>query len=91
MKSMLNKIADIFRIIFGYGIMITLFVGGATFFGYLAALIIGGETAAAICTFIYKKLVPVMIKTTTSLVLLGLVTMYLSGEMALTAAKKNKN
>ncbi|MBR6800939.1 MAG: hypothetical protein IKM61_04235 [Eubacteriaceae bacterium] len=90
MKEYIKKIAEILRMVFGYGIMITLFVGGFTFFGYLVALIIGGETAAAICTFIYKGVVPVMIKVTTSMVLLGLVVMYLSGEQALTTSKEKK-
>ena len=77
--------------IFGYGIMVTLFVGGLTFFGFLAAMLIGGETAAAICVFIYKKIVPVMIYATTCLVLFGILCMYMSGEMALVPdRKKNK-
>lgn len=90
MKEILKKISNVLRTIFGYGIMITLFVGGLTFFGYLAALAIGGETATAICVFIYKTIVPIMIYVTTSMVLLGLVTMYLSGETALAAEKKKK-
>ncbi len=89
MKETLKKISDVFKLIFGYGIMIVLFAGGLTFFGYLAALIIGGETATAICTWIYKSFVPVMIKTSTILILFGLLTMYLAGEKALTPGKKN--
>lgn len=88
MKEIMKKISEKLKIVFGYGIMITLFIGGLTFFGYLAALIIGGETAAVICEVIYKQIVPVMIKTTTILVMFGLVTMYLAGEMALTASKQ---
>lgn len=87
-KETMKKIAEKLKIVFGYGIMLTLFVGGLTFFGYLVALIIGGDTAALICEVIYKKIVPVMIKTTTILVMFGLVTMYLAGEMALTASKQ---
>ena len=89
-KETMKKIAEKLKIVFGYGIMLTLFVGGLTFFGYLVALIIGGDTAALICEVIYKKIVPVMIKTTTILVMFGLVIMYLAGEMALTASKRNK-
>ena len=90
MKEICNKIAGVFRTVFGYGILITLFAGGATFFGYLAALVIGGEAAAMICQVIYKKIIPVMIYMTTGTVLLGLLTMYLSGEMALTASSGKK-
>ena len=68
--------------------MVTLFVGGLTFFGYLAALIIGGETAANICHFIYKDLFPILVIITTVMILVGLLAMYLSGEQALTASKK---
>ena len=89
MKDTLKKISNVFKLIFGYGIMIVLFAGGLTFFGYLVALIIGGETATNICTWIYKSFVPVMIKTSTILILFGLLTMYLAGEKALTPGKKN--
>lgn len=88
MKEKCRKVAAVFKKIFGYGIMIVLFVGGLTFFGYLAALIIGGETAEAICTWIYKSLIPVIIYASTVLVLFGLVTMYLAGEKALVPDKK---
>ena len=90
MKEMLKKLSDKLKIVFGYGIMITLFVGGLTFFGYLAALIIGGDTAALICEIIYKKIIPVMIYASTILVLFGLLTMYLAGEKALTPSRPKK-
>ncbi len=90
MREKIKKIAGYLKMVFGYGVMIALFVGGFTFFGYLAALIIGGDVATAICVFIYKKIVPVIIYLSTSMVLLGLFTMYLSGETALTPAKKKK-
>ena len=88
MKEFCKKLSDGLKVIFGYGIMISLFVGGLTFFGYVAALIVGGEAAALICAFIYKKIVPVIIYLSVSMVLLGLVAMYLGGEVALTAHKK---
>ena len=52
MKEFCKKLSDILKTIFGYGVMIDLFAGGLTFFGYIAALIIGGEVATAICTVI---------------------------------------
>ncbi len=88
MRETLNKISNVCRWIFGYGIMITLFMGGLTFFGYSIALIIGGDTAAAICTFISKQINPIMIYISTIMVLFGLLTMYLAGEKALTSEKK---
>ena len=90
MKETCKKISAVLKTIFGCGIMICLFAGGLTFFGYMAALIIGGETATVICTVIYKTIIPYIIKGSTFLILLGLVAMYLNGEMALTTSKKNK-
>ena len=89
MKETMKKISDICKLIFGYGIMIVLFAGGLTFFGYVAALCIGGETATAICTWIYKSFIPVLIEASTILILFGLVTMYLAGEKALTPDRKS--
>ena len=91
MKEVCKKISAVLKTVFGYGIMICLFAGGLTFFGYMAALIIGGDTAAAICEFIYKTIVPHIIKLSTAMVLLGLVAMYLNGEMALTSDRKKSS
>lgn len=88
MKEFCKKLSNVLKTIFGYGIMISLFAGGLTFFGYVAALIIGGDTAAAICAFLYKSVIPVIIYLAVSMVLLGLVAMYLNGEVALSAGKK---
>lgn len=90
MRELAKKISAALRVVFGYGIMICLFVGGLTFFGYIAALIIGGETATAICVFIYKTLFPIVIKLSNVMILLGLLVMYLNGEKALTASDDKK-
>lgn len=89
MKKFCKKLSDIIKIIFGYGIMITLFAGGLTFFGYVVALIIGGDTGALISAVIYKNIIPVIIYTSVIMVLLGLAAMYLAGEKALTPEKKH--
>lgn len=68
--------------------MISLFVGGLTFLGYLAALIISGNTGFVICEFLYKKFFPVFIYASNVVVLIGLVAMYLSGEKSLVLKKK---
>ena len=86
MKEIMRKVSEVLRTVFGYGIFICLFVGGLTFFGYFFALCIGGETAAVICKFIYKTIFPTIIKTSTILVLIGLLVMYLNGEVALTVS-----
>ena len=89
-KDICKKIGNFLRPIFGWGILLSLFVGGMTFFGYVAALCIGGETATAICLFLSKRLMPMVIKLSTCMVLLGLMIMYLCGEVALTSGKKKK-
>ncbi len=91
MKEFCKKLSKILKTIFGYGVMIALFAGGLTFFGYVAALIIGGDVAAAICTFLYKQVVPVIIYLAVIMVLLGLLAMYLNGEKALTPSKKERH
>ena len=87
---MRKKITEICKLIFGYGIMLVLFAGGMTFFGYVAALLIGGDAAAVICHVIYKQIIPVIVKASTILVLFGLVCMYMSGEKSLTPSEKKK-
>ena len=86
----MKKFTEICKLVFGYGIMISLFAGGLTFFAYLIALIIGGDTAALICEITYKQVIPVIVKLSTSMILLGLVCMYLSGEKSLTPSEKKK-
>lgn len=90
MNTVLNKVTLVLKTIFGYGIMLSLFIGGFTFFGYLAALIIGGEVAAKICEFIYEKIYPWLIYGSSVMVLIGLLKMYLCKETALSVTKKNK-
>lgn len=90
MKNIVIKIANVLQMLFGYGIMLCLFAGGLTFFGYLAALVIGGDTAAIMCNVIYKQIFPIIIKTSNILVVLGLVVMYMKGEKALMASNKKK-
>lgn len=88
MKKAMKKISEVMKLIFGYGIMICLFAGGLTFFGYMAALIVGGDTAVRICEIVSKEITPVIIQTATFFVVFGLVAMYLGGETALTSKKK---
>ncbi len=72
--------------LFGWGIYICLFAGGLTFFGYLLALLIGGGdggTGQAIAVFLQKQYFPIVIRLASFTVILGLVSMYLSGQQAL--------
>ncbi len=91
MKNFREKTAKILSYIYGTGIAVALFAGALSFLGYLAAIIIGGETATDICVFIYKKCYPVIIYISSVSVLIGLVKMYVAGEKSLVPPKKKKN
>ncbi len=87
-RKFCRKISDALKSVFGWGIMLCLFAGGLTFFGYLAALVIGGDVAAEICRVLSGEIFPVIIYASTVMVLLGLTSMYFGGEKALTSEKK---
>ncbi len=84
---MKEKICKVLQFIFGWGIFISLFVGGLTFIAYLVALIIGGDLAQSICFVVYKKIIPVLIYISTSSVIIGLIKMSINGEVALSSKK----
>ena len=91
MIEVLKKPVAIGKLILGYALMISLFVGGATFLAFIVALCIGGEGAVQICAFIKAYIIPTVTYTSTISVLLGIVLMYLSGESALSAKKKARS
>ena len=84
---MKEKISNVLQFIFGWGIFISLFVGGLTFIAYLVALIIGGDLAQNICYIVYKKIIPILIYISTVSVIIGLIKMYINGEVALSTKK----
>ena len=90
MKKIRENTAKVLSYVYAIGIAVALFAGALSVFGYLAALIIGGETAVEICDFIYKDYYPVIIYISSISILLGLVKMYLSGEKSLVPPKKSK-
>lgn len=73
---------------YGIGIAVALFAGAASVLGYIAAIIIGGDTATLICTVIYKNIYPVIVYISSISVLLGIVKMYVAGEKSLVPPKK---
>lgn len=96
MKKFLERTAGVLSVLFGIGMLVSVICGGLTFVGYLAALAIGGDTAAAICEFIYKTLYPRLVYFSSVVVMIGLLKMYLSGQTAMAppprrAAKRGGN
>ncbi len=87
----MKKVNEIIKKIFGICILISLFAGGLSLIGYIAALCIGGEIATAICAFIFKQYFPWLIRITSVVIGIGLISMYLSGEAALTMKTKKSD
>lgn len=85
----MKKIRNILLRIFAYGITICLFAGGATFLGYVAALVIGGENATNLCVFLHKTFLPYVIQFTSIFTGIGLVGMYFSRIKALSISNEN--
>ena len=74
----MNRMTIVMKKIFGYGMLFSILMGGISFFGYLLAIITGGETAIVICEIIYTKIYPTLVVFTTSMILLGLFLIYIS-------------
>ncbi len=86
-----EKISKVLSIIWAIASIILVFLGGITVFGFLAAFIIGGGLGENIAVIIYKQIFPIIIFSTSVLIVLGWIIMEIRGEKALTAGeKKNK-
>lgn len=83
------KIKKISLTIFSVCVLLALFASVLGFLGYIVALIIGGETATAICMFIYNDFFPWLIRISAIGVGFGLLGMYLSKLKALTMNNEN--
>lgn len=83
----MKKISNICLTIFAWGVILTLFAGALTFVGYIVALFIGGETATALCAYIYKTYFPWVIRVCSVAVGMGLLGMYLNKVKALSFDK----
>ena len=86
--SIRQKIANVLELVYGIGVLVALFVGGISFLIYLVAFIIGGNMATEICTFTYKTLYPILFYFSSSVVLIGLIKMYVAGEKSMVPTKR---
>lgn len=87
----MEKVSKWLLTVFSVGVLITLFAGALAFFGFIAALIIGGEAATNLCVFIHKEYFPLWIRICSIAVGCGLVGMYLSKKKALTIGKDERD
>lgn len=87
----MNQIKKILLTIFSIGVLITLLAGALAFFGFVAALIIGGETATQLCVFIHKTYFPYVIRICSVSVGIGLIGMYFGKMKALSVDKTQQS
>lgn len=81
----MKKSGNVFLKIFSYGILACLFAGGFSLVGYLAAMVIGGDTAPKLCLWVFKTYLPWVIRITSIFTGIGLIGMYIDKQKALTA------
>lgn len=87
---MRNKISKVLNKLYGILMSVSFFAGFVPFFPFIFAIIVGGELGESISVFLYKQYYPWVIITGSVAIMLGLVSMYLSGENALTSKTKKK-
>ena len=83
----MKKISKICLTVFSVGVLLCLLAGALSAVGYVVALIIGGETATALCAFLYKEYFRWVIRICSVSVGFGLIGMYLNKMKALSIGK----
>ena len=78
-----DKINEVVKTIFGWGIYCVLIAGGLAFFGFFTGIIIGGESATSLAVFLHKQYFPIVIRISSIVIMLGLLSMYISNKHAL--------
>lgn len=79
-KIFCKKTAAVLEILIGCALAVCLFIGALGFIGYIIAFIIGGETAALICEWIYEVFYAWLIKLSTITTIACFILQYLKGD-----------
>ena len=79
-QNVCKKFASVLEYLIGIALAICLFVGGLGIVGYMVAFCIGGDTAAEICTWIYKYFYGFLIQLATYTTLASFLLIYLKGD-----------
>lgn len=87
----MKKISQMLYNAFGWGVFVSVFAGALCFLGFVAAIIIGGDTGAAIAVTIKSTCFPLLIKLTSLAVGVGLIGMYLGKDEALSISSDKKD
>lgn len=76
---MKQKLAAVLKRVYGLGQTALIGATLLILLGYIAAFIIGGETAVTIDTFLYGKVLPVLFFIAVALAFVGILVLYLTG------------
>ena len=87
---MRKKIYNVLNKIYGVLMTISFFAGILPLIPFIIAIIIGGDTGAAISDFLYKDFYPWVIALGSGAILIGLVAMYV-GKVESLSVKKSKS
>ena len=87
---MREKIYNIMNRVYGATMFVAFFGGVLPLIPYIIAVIIGGSTGEAISLFLYKQYYPWIIALASVAVVIGLITMYIGKQQALSAKSFKK-
>lgn len=79
MKNFIKKLSSVLETGIGIALALCLFLGALGFLGFVAAFIIGGDTAGIICDWVYNVYYAFLIKLSTITTLFTFVLLYLKG------------
>lgn len=86
-----KSFTDLLNKVFGWGILVALIAGALSFFGFCAALMMGGNAGEAFAKFIQKQYFPILIRFTSVVIGIGLLAMYAGKEQALSLVSDKQN
>lgn len=86
-----KNFAGLLNNIFGWGILMALIAGAMSFFGFLAALMMGGKGGETFAIFLQKQYFPLLIRFTSIIIGIGLLAMYAGKEQALSLVSDKQN
>jgi len=87
---MREKIYNIMNRVYGATMFVAFFGGVLPLIPYIIAVIIGGSTGEAISLFLYKQYYPWIIALASVAVVIGLITMYIGKQQALSTKSFKK-
>ena len=79
-KETCHKIASFLEWVIGVALAICLFLGGIGFVGYVIAFCVGGDTATAICNWIFTVFYKILVKIGTITTVACFLMIYLKGD-----------